>query len=114
MIIQCPEMDLHSVSLSKDQFRGSTFEILIEKDPSGLAQVQIQAPSLAFSANFTMFDSAAQGQLWALPLNNQGSLYFLDNKKFGMQVRGSYSWHGKTYHCDEDSECLALYDLGRG
>jgi hypothetical protein len=53
-------------------------------------------------------------QFFAMPLNQERNHYYINNKLFGMNVTGAYKFEGKTYECGDHSNCISLYDLGRG
>jgi len=51
-----------------------------------------------------------------MPLNKDGSHYYVNNKANGVTITGAYSFEGKDYACiyEPSSRCHALMDSGRG
>ena len=51
-----------------------------------------------------------------MPLNSDGSHYYVNNKANGAPITGTYSFEGKDYAClyELQHRCNALMDSGRG
>jgi hypothetical protein len=74
------------------------------------------APKIELEMDLILHTDLVEKQFFVMPLNSDGTHYYVNNKANGVPITGTYSFEGKDYACvyEHASRCHALMDSGRG
>jgi hypothetical protein len=106
-MIRCPEMDMARVNLTNTELSLDwpyefDIKIVAADKEEDWDELHINSPSIGLKADFYFDDSAVEGHFWSLPLTDDKRTYFMNNKKFGINILGNYTYNGVEYECSKE------------
>jgi heptaprenylglyceryl phosphate synthase len=93
-------MDLESVDFGRAPGTFSDGSLKVEvKQVLGKVHVKADAPKIDLKIDLILHTDLVDQQFFMMPLNSDGSHYYVNNKANGVPITGTYSFEGKDYAC---------------
>jgi len=93
-------MDMESVDFGRTPASFSDGSLKVKMNQVlGKVHVQVSAPKIDLELDLILHTDLVEKQFFVMPLNEDGSHYYMNNKANGVPITGAYSFEGKDYAC---------------